>query len=89
MAIRPRPNRRTWSAARPNWGFRRWRSSVDDCTVDVLGHTGFPGMAIGVVPAHTATVVLATNRLHVDGTPRGTEEMWLSALAAAHRALHS
>lgn len=69
-------------------GFRRWRSSVDGCTVDVLGHTGFPGVAVGVVPAHAATVVLATNRLHVDGAPRGTEEMWLTALADAHRALH-
>ena len=69
-------------------GFRRWRSSVDGCTVDVLGHTGFPGMAIGIVPAHVATVVLATNRLHVDGAPRGTEEMWLTAVTAAHQALH-
>ena len=69
-------------------GFRRWRSAVDGCVVDVFGHTGFPGIAIGIVPLHAATVVLATNRLHVDGPPRATEEMWLCALAAAHRALH-
>jgi CubicO group peptidase (beta-lactamase class C family) len=70
-------------------GFRRWRSAVDGCEVDVFGHTGFPGMAVGIVPGHDAAVVLATNRLHVDGPPRTTEEMWQGALAAAHRSLHS
>jgi CubicO group peptidase (beta-lactamase class C family) len=70
-------------------GFRRWRSTVDGCAVDVFGHTGFPGVAVGIVPAHAATVVLATNRLHVDGLPRDTEPMWRAALAAAHRSLHA
>jgi hypothetical protein len=46
-------------------------------------------MAVGIVPGHDAAVVLATNRLHVDGPPRTTEEMWQGALAAAHRSLHS
>lgn len=69
-------------------GFRRWRSSLGNCTVDVFGHTGFPGMAIGVIPSHAATVVLSTNRLHVEGAPRATEEMWLTALPAVHQALH-
>lgn len=70
-------------------GFRRWRSAVDGCEVDVVGHTGFPGTAVGVVPEHGAAVVLATNRLHVDGPPRATEDMWRDALAAAHRSLHA
>jgi CubicO group peptidase (beta-lactamase class C family) len=70
-------------------GFRRWRSAVDGCEVDVFGHTGFPGMAVGIAPAHDASVVLATNRLHVDGPRRDTEEMWQVALAAAHRSLHT
>jgi CubicO group peptidase (beta-lactamase class C family) len=70
-------------------GFRRWRSAIDGCAVDVFGHTGFPGMAVGIVPTHGATVVLATNRLHVEGPPRATEEMWQDALAAAHRSLHA
>ena len=70
-------------------GFRRWRSEVDGCAVDVFGHTGFPGLAVGIVPAHTATVVLGTNRLHVDGAPRDTEPMWQTALAAAHHSLHA
>jgi CubicO group peptidase (beta-lactamase class C family) len=69
-------------------GFRRWRSAVQGCSVDVFGHTGFPGVAVGIVPAHDASVVLATNRLHVEGPPRPTEEMWLEALAAAHSSLH-
>lgn len=69
-------------------GFRRWSSAVEGCRVDVFGHTGFPGIAVGIVPAHDATVVLATNRLHVDGPPRPTEDMWLEALAAAHLCLH-
>jgi CubicO group peptidase (beta-lactamase class C family) len=70
-------------------GFRRWRSAVDGCEVEVFGHTGFPGMAVGIVPEHAAAVVLATNRLHVDGPPRATEDMWQAALAAAHRSLHA
>jgi CubicO group peptidase (beta-lactamase class C family) len=70
-------------------GFRRWQSAVDGCAVEVFGHTGFPGVAVGIVPAHSATVVLATNRLHVDGEPRSTEDMWATALPAAHRALHA
>jgi CubicO group peptidase (beta-lactamase class C family) len=70
-------------------GFRRWRSAVAGCEVDVFGHTGFPGVAVGIVPAHSAVVVLGTNRLHVDGPPRDTEPMWLAALAAAHTSLHA
>jgi CubicO group peptidase (beta-lactamase class C family) len=70
-------------------GFRRWRSAVEGCEVDAFGHTGFPGVAVGMVPAHDAAVVLATNRLHVDGPPRPTEDMWQEALAAAHRSLHA
>jgi len=70
-------------------GFSRWRSAVDGCEADVFGHTGFPGVAVGIVPTHDTTIVLATNRLHVDGPPRSTEQMWQEALAAAHQSLHS
>ena len=48
-----------------------------------FGHTGFPGVAFAVVPDQDAAVVMITNRLHVQGTPRATEDMWLQGLAAA------
>lgn len=47
------------------------------------GHTGFPGIAFAVVPDLDAAVVMITNRLHGQGTPRATEDMWLQGLAAA------
>ncbi|WP_188939711.1 serine hydrolase domain-containing protein [Nakamurella endophytica] len=48
----------------------------------VLGHTGFPGVAVGVVPRLHRTVVLVTNRLHGRPTPVPTEQLWQRALAA-------
>jgi serine-type D-Ala-D-Ala carboxypeptidase len=60
-------------------GFRRW-STADG---DAWGHTGFPGVAVAIVPDLQATVVMVTNRLHVSGTPRPTEPMWEIALRAA------
>ena len=72
-------------------GFQRWSDRVRDCAVAAIGHTGFPGTGFAVLPAHDATVVLATNRLHVppDGDgPAPFAPMWRSALHAAHTALH-
>lgn len=69
-------------------GFRLWSSTVGDCAATAFGHTGFTGMGIAVLPRHGASVVLATNRLHVNGTPAPCEAMWQAALTAAHRYVH-
>jgi CubicO group peptidase (beta-lactamase class C family) len=61
-------------------GWRRW--DVDPDT-EAWGHTGFPGVAVGILPALGATVALVTNRLHVPGVPRATEPIWELALRAA------
>ena len=60
-------------------GFRRWETSAGEA----WGHTGFPGVAVAIVPALDATVAMITNRLHVTGSPRSTEPMWQLALRAA------
>ena len=49
----------------------------------VYGHTGFPGVAFALLPQHGAAVAMITNRLHVSGPLRSTEDMWLRVLAAA------
>lgn len=90
-----------WSALPAFWapseepdqlrGFRRWADRVGDCAADVIGHTGFPGIGFAVLPAHDATVVLCTNRLHVppsQGEPAPFAPMWQRALHAAHAAVH-
>lgn len=61
-------------------GWRRWKI---DGAGDAWGHTGFPGVAVAVLPALDATVALITNRLHVRGASRPTEPMWQLALRAA------
>jgi CubicO group peptidase (beta-lactamase class C family) len=61
-------------------GWRRWDVGPD---TEAWGHTGFPGVAVGIVPALGATVALVTNRLHVPGVPRATEPIWELALRAA------
>jgi serine-type D-Ala-D-Ala carboxypeptidase len=61
-------------------GWRRW--DVGPGT-EAWGHTGFPGVAVGIVPALGATVALVTNRLHVTGVPVATEPIWELALRAA------
>jgi CubicO group peptidase (beta-lactamase class C family) len=48
-----------------------------------IGHTGFPGVAVAVLPEHRATVAMITNRLHASGPLRATEQMWLRVLTAA------
>lgn len=70
-------------------GFRSWPCGQDGCAETVVGHTGFPGIGWGLLPRHRASVVLATNRLHVDGEPADFAPVWQDALAAAHRALHA
>jgi CubicO group peptidase (beta-lactamase class C family) len=69
-------------------GFRSWSSTVGDCTATAYGHTGFTGVALAILPRHHASVVLATNRLHVTGPPTSHESLWQKALTAAHQHLH-
>jgi serine-type D-Ala-D-Ala carboxypeptidase len=61
-------------------GLRCWQLGDGDVA---WGHTGFPGVAVAILPAHTASVALVTNRLHVHGPPAATEPMWELALRAA------
>lgn len=64
-------------------GFRRWQVAGPDARgIDVFGHTGFPGTAIGIVPELDCALALATNRLHVTGEPVQTEQMWTAMLTA-------
>jgi CubicO group peptidase (beta-lactamase class C family) len=56
-------------------GFRRWG--------DVIGHTGFPGVAVGFDPGRDLAVAMITNRLHADGPPAATEQMWATVLKEA------
>jgi CubicO group peptidase (beta-lactamase class C family) len=56
-------------------GFRRWG--------DVVGHTGFPGVAVGFDPGRDLAVAMITNRLHADGPPAATEQMWATVLQEA------
>lgn len=69
-------------------GFRWWTSTVEGCTATAFGHPGFTGTTVAVLPDHGASVVLATNRLHVRGVPTPNEPMWRAALGAAHGAIH-
>jgi CubicO group peptidase (beta-lactamase class C family) len=58
-------------------GFRRW----DTAAGPVIGHTGFPGVAVGFAPEIDAAVVMITNRLHAPGVPASTDRMWTTVLA--------
>jgi CubicO group peptidase (beta-lactamase class C family) len=62
-------------------GLRCWRLDDEDTA---WGHTGFPGVAVAILPARGASVALVTNRLHVHETPAATEPLWELALRAAH-----
>jgi CubicO group peptidase (beta-lactamase class C family) len=70
-------------------GFRSWRTTVGDCTATAFGHPGFTGTTFAVLPNHCASVVLATNRLHVRTRPTPNEPMWTAALHAAHTMIHT
>ncbi|MBF8185191.1 beta-lactamase family protein [Nonomuraea sp. K274] len=63
-------------------GFRRYRLDLADETVTVLGHPGYVGCAIGFVPGHDVALVLASNRLLVDGAPTPTDALWDALLEA-------
>ena len=69
-------------------GFRSWTTTVGGCATSAYGHPGFTGTTFAVLPEHSASVVLATNRLQVRGVPVPNEMMWASALQAAHTVLH-
>jgi CubicO group peptidase (beta-lactamase class C family) len=69
-------------------GFRSWSTTVSGCTTTAYGHPGFTGTTLAVLPAHRASVVLATNRLQVRGEPVPNEVLWAPALHAAHELLH-
>lgn len=64
-------------------GLRVWRREGGLA----LGHGGFPGVAFALLPTWDAALVMVTNRLHANGTPRATELMWLRVLDAADDAL--
>ncbi len=69
-------------------GFRSWVDTYEGCTDRFYGHTGYPGTVIGVSRAHEAVATLLTNRLHVDGAPMPTEDLWRPILTAFHQELH-
>jgi CubicO group peptidase (beta-lactamase class C family) len=72
-------------------GFRSWVSVLGDCTAEVFGHPGFPGVVAAVLPMHDAAVVLLTNRLHLEDPRRAiaTETMWQPVLGDVHALLHT
>jgi CubicO group peptidase (beta-lactamase class C family) len=57
-------------------GFHRW----DTAAGPVIGHTGFPGVAFGLLPERDTAAVLITNRLHASGPPASTDQMWTTVL---------
>lgn len=69
-------------------GFRSWSTTVDGCTAVAHGHPGHTGTTVAILPEHGATVVLASNRLHVEGLPTPNEDLWAAVLPAAHALLH-
>lgn len=61
-------------------GFRVWPE------LGAVGHLGFPGVGVAILPERNLAVAMVTNRLHVPGTPpRPTDEMFRTALEAALR----
>lgn len=64
-------------------GFRRYRLTLPEETLTVLGHPGYVGCAVGFVPGRGMAFALASNRLLVDGNPVPTENLWADFLEAA------
>lgn len=64
-------------------GFRRYAMTLDGQRVDVLGHPGFTGCAVGFAPGHSIAVVVASNRLLANGPPVPSEHLLAQALDAA------
>ena len=57
-------------------GFRNWRVASNRGEEIFWGHTGFTGIALGISTAHQSAAILLTNRLHAEGEPTPTEEVW-------------
>ena len=57
-------------------GFRNWRVANKSGEEIFWGHTGFTGIALGISPAHQSAALLLTNRLHAQGEPTPTEDLW-------------
>jgi CubicO group peptidase (beta-lactamase class C family) len=68
-------------------GFRRYTLDVGRERIDLLGHPGFVGCAVGFAPGRGIALALASNRLLTPGTPVPTDRLWQQALAAAGEAL--
>lgn len=57
-------------------GFRNWRVASKSGEEIFWGHTGFTGIALGISPTHEGAALLMTNRLHTQGEPTPTENLW-------------
>ena len=57
-------------------GFRNWQSPSKSGEVTFWGHTGFTGIALGISPVHQSAALLLTNRLHAQGDPIPTDDLW-------------
>ncbi|WP_166804797.1 serine hydrolase [Cryobacterium sp. Sr8] len=64
-------------------GFRRYTLALGGERIDVLGHPGFVGCAVGFAPGRGISLALASNRLLTPGIPVPTERLWQRALDAA------
>ena len=79
---------RSGADADAHLGFRSWVDTFEGCADRFYGHTGFPGTVLGISSRHKAVATLLTNRLHVEGAPRPTEELWRPILRSFHQSLH-
>lgn len=64
-------------------GFRRYTIRIDGRAVDMIGHTGYVGCALGFVPGCDVVVAMTSNRLVTPATPTTTDELWRSVIDAA------
>lgn len=63
-------------------GFRNWRQIIDGHEITIWGHTGFTGVVLGVSLEHQSAAILLPSRLHVQGKPTPTEDLWEPFLRA-------
>lgn len=68
-------------------GFRRYSLDLGRERVDVLGHPGFVGCAVGFVPGRGIALALASNRLLTSGIPVPNERLWQQTLETAGAAI--
>jgi serine-type D-Ala-D-Ala carboxypeptidase len=64
-------------------GFRRYPLVVAGRPTTLVGHTGFVGCALGVVPGRPVAVAMASNRLVTAGRPVPIDELWTAVLQGA------